>query len=257
MKIVVHDTGHSTSATICAAFAAGCGAEVHREQRENEADSIAFFYGVLRQNIRLFRTLADSKRDFLFCDNGYMRRGHFDGYYRITRNAWCHDGLGAPDHARLDNLSIEIKPWRKDGDIILVCPPIPEYCETWKLDGVEWQRRVVRRLRKVTKRPIVIRHKPTDPRADQDQPPLDEQLARTRALVAHDSNVALEAAIAGVPVFVTGPSPARALACDDVFKIETPYYPDNRREVLAVLAANQWTLAEMRDGTAQRALGVI
>jgi hypothetical protein len=52
---------------------------------------------------------------------------------------------------------------------------------------------------------------------------------------------------------VTGASPARAMWNTSLRDIERPIFGE-RHAWLAVLAANQWTLDEMRAGTAWRAL---
>ena len=68
------------------------------------------------------------------------------------------------------------------------------------------------------------------------------------------SNAAVEALLSGVPVFCTGPCAAYRMGKPDVTEIETPALPDDRERWARVLAANQWTLDEMADGTCWREL---
>jgi hypothetical protein len=58
----------------------------------------------------------------------------------------------------------------------------------------------------------------------------------------------VDALLAGVPVFCTAPCAAQTMGHTDPALIETPLYPDDRERWARVLAANQWTLDEMRDG---------
>jgi hypothetical protein len=206
----------------------------------------------MRGNKRLREHCRD--RTWYLADNGYLRAGHFDGYYRITKNAFLCSGEGQGDAARLHRLGVRVRPWRKSGEYVLLCVPPPLYCRAWGFDGEAWRKRIMTDLE--TDRPLRLSFKPgLDERCPPDQPSLEEQLARAWAVVTHDSNVAIDALIAGVPVFVTGKTPARRCGLTDVSRIETPLYSDEREAMLAVLAANQWTLAEFRDGTAARMLG--
>jgi hypothetical protein len=105
-------------------------------------------------------------------------------------------------------------------------------------------------------RPFVLRYKPGDQRADRNDPPLVEHLAKAWAVVTNDSNVAIEALVAGVPAFVTGRHPINALAERDLRLIEVPQRPGGRLEFMAMLAANQWTLEEFAAGVPHLALGL-
>lgn len=253
--ITVYDTGHPTSARICRAFADGAKAKIIEKAHKPRNDGKAVFvYGVMRGNNQLLHSCRKNKRTWYLCDNGYLRSGHFKGYYRITKNAFLCSGEGEGDFERLDRLNVELWPWRKTGSCVLVCVPPPLYCWAWKFDAWKWTERVTQEIRAATDRPIRFSYKPgLDDRA-KGLPPLEDQLSDAWAVVTHDSNVAIDALIYGVPVFVTGKTPARRCGLSDLSRIESPLYSEERREMLAVLAANQWTLAEFRDGTAWRAL---
>jgi UDP:flavonoid glycosyltransferase YjiC (YdhE family) len=76
--------------------------------------------------------------------------------------------------------------------------------------------------------------------APDDEVPFEEDLAEAFCVVTHSSNTAVEAILAGVPAFVLGQSAAQPFACNDLKMIEAPF----------VLADNQWTLKEIREGKA-------
>ena len=105
---------------------------------------------------------------------------------------------------------------------------------------------------KPSRRKIRIRYKPGDTRASNRS--IAEDLNNCHALVTHDSNIAVEAILAGVPVFVTGTSPAQVFGNVDVLTIREPRRDVDRWEWLSILANNQWTLNEIQDGMANETL---
>lgn len=239
----VYATEHVNSKTVCTAFAEGARLPLVPPQPIRPGAVI--MYGYLRG---LWPTLRQAKaegRAWLYLDNGYIRPGHFHGFYRATWCAYQHSGLGKPDFDRLKALDIDIRPWRK-GRHVLVCPPGDAYAEHHGFTAKGWLKETLATLKASTDREIVVRPKGT-PR------PLADDLADAHALVTHASNTAVDAALFGVPAFVNGPSPARALGNTDLREIERPVYGP-REEWAAVLAANQWSIAEMRAGTCWRQL---
>ena len=76
---------------------------------------------------------------------------------------------------------------------------------------------------------------------------------KAHALVTHSSNVAIEAACLGTPVFVAPTSAAAPVGRVDLADIEMPIYPD-REPWLAHLAYNQFSFEEIRSGEAWRML---
>lgn len=255
MPLSIYDTRHATSVAVCDAMRQGTGARIFHSKRGLADENDAFFYGVLRGNAKLRKHCVQEGRTYFLADNGYMRAHHFDGYYRITRNNFLHSGRGEPDYGRLERLGVRISPWQKRGDYIVIIVPAPAYNSAWRFDGDAWVRRVKGEMRGHTKRPFVLRRNPMlDRRCEPAQPGLQEQLSGAWAVVTHDSNVAIDALLMGVPVFATGESPARRLGNTDLTQIDSPMYSDEREDMLAVLAANQWTLDELRTGQAWRTL---
>jgi hypothetical protein len=105
-------------------------------------------------------------------------------------------------------------------------------------------------LQRHTARPIVVRRAP---QPGETAEPLAEALSKAHALVTPSSNVAIEAVVAGVPVFVSPSSAAAPVGLTDLSLIEAPVYPD-RDKWLAHLAYCQFSLEEMRSGAAWRML---
>lgn len=232
-----------TSPVWCEAFAKGCGGPVETD-------------GILRDrpvalfgSPRLWSLLTQARaegRTWWYGDKAYFGRGKF---YRITRNAFQHDGSGNAGPERFRRFGLSIAPWRTSGSHILVCPPGDRF---QRLHGVEdWLERTLETLKTYTDRPIRVRPKPRLIDGNSLAPDLED----CWALVTFMSNTAVEAVLAGIPVFVTGRSAASRMGLDDRSRIESPVMPDGREQWAWNLAANQWTLDEIRSGAAWRAIG--
>ena len=170
------------------------------------------------------------------------------GYYRVTRNAMQHDGTGNASSERWNRLGLNIAPWQKGGRHILVCPPSQKFGELLGFNAAAWLQTTLNTLKRHTDREIRVRAKKGN------ATPLDADLKDCHALVAHSSNAAVLALLAGVPVFCTAPCAAYRMGGADMSKIEMPVYPDDREQWAWNLADHQWTLEEMRHGLCWRML---
>jgi len=189
-------------------------------------------------------------RDWYYGDHGYFRRGR---YYRITRNAYQPDGtIGTCSRARFDQLHVNLAPAWTRGVSIVVCPNSPAYMSWFGIDAHQWCADLVLQLTHLTKRPIVVRWK-----VDAKLRPLYIDLHNAHLVVVFSSASAIEALAAGVPVCTLASWASSApMGITDLTQVESPYYPDlvQRDQFLFNLAHRQWTLEEMRNGTAWRAL---
>jgi hypothetical protein len=140
--------------------------------------------------------------DVLVCENGYVGRdAEGRQYYAIALGG--HNGAGryyVGGAERWERLGIALKPWRTDGEHVLVCPQ-----RGIGPPGVamprDWARDVVQRLGAFTGRRIVVRPHPGN------RPPersLSADLDGVWAMVVWSSNCATEALIEGVPAMVGG-----------------------------------------------------
>lgn len=235
----------SKSVRLIEAFAAGCGGRVSDVGARELAPGPAAFYGVRASFAHLIDQARADGRDWWLIDNSYFDVAR-ERQFRITRNAMQCDGLQAcwsgKGAARLAALGITVKPWRENGDHVLICPQSAEYMALVGWSG-SWIESVSAELRRHTSRPLRIRGK-------RDERPLAEDLRGAWALVTHSSAAAVEALLAGVPVLCTGRCVGRWMGTGDLSLVEDPPMPERREEWAAVLAENQWSEAEMRDGTA-------
>ena len=168
-----------------------------------------------------------------------------------------HDGFGNAGRERFQKFGLQIKPWRKDGRHIVITTQSALFYEA-RLGTTRdaWISQVINELHRHTDRDVVICVKPdasisgNAPAAESFEADLNDAWA----MVTYSSSTAVKAVLEGVPVFSLAASMVSCLGLDDLGRIEEPVYPDEREQVLWNLAANQWTLKEMRDGTCWRGL---
>ena len=256
MPVVCYPSpGKRKALKLCTAFAEGCGGRVAAAGSPRLAPGAAFFYGMTAHTLALIDRCRREGRDWYYADNAYyFGRG---SYFRVTRNAYQHDGSGPAGPARLRRFGLSVKPWREAGRHVLVTTQSELFYRLHLgLSRADWLADTVARLGSATGRPIEVCHKPVATRAHNAAAAagFEAALAGAHALVTHSSSTAVKALIEGVPVFCTGPCAASPMGRADLARIEAPHYPEDREAWLRVLAANQWTRQEMADGTCWRAL---
>lgn len=234
--------GELTSPKFGLAFALGCGGTVAHPTILRAGDFAAFCTPPVWS---LLRQAQAEGRGWYYGDHGYVGRGR---YFRITRNAYQHDGRGdaAPDRFRA--FGRRVQAWRTSGQHVLVCPNSETYFQLFGMTAAQWVRDTVAALQQVTDREIRVRWKTT-------AVPILSDLRDAWALVTFSSAAALDALIAGVPVFSLAPwSAAARMGRSSVAEIEAPAYPDDREPFLWNLAAQQFRLDEIASGYAWRVL---
>jgi hypothetical protein len=245
--IHVYCTSHPKNIRISKAFARGCGGKIVPPAPLRPGD--VFVYGRLRGLDDTLRKAQTKGRTWYYADNCYL--GRRNEHFRVTRCGYQHDGMGRAKPERWERLGLEIKPWRAAGKHVLVCPPDQLYGELWGIDVVKWRADVLKQLERATDRPIPVRDRSS---AKDPNRPLAADLAECWALVTCTSNVAVDALIAGVPVFCTHPCAAYDMGTPILGLIEEPVMREDRLRWAQVLAANQWTLPEMSSGLCWREL---
>lgn len=189
-------------------------------------------------------------------ENGYLGRGgtppkfdvHPEGpkpehYYSISLG-W-HNGrgrwhVGGPE--RFATLEVVLKPWRSDGEHILVCPN-RSFGVGEQVMQPDWAQRAADRVRRQTKRPVRIRAHPGN---NQPKRSLAEDLKGAWAVVVWSSSVALHSLVEGIPVFIEAPFQIvkGAGARGSVDSPETP----ERLPHFERMAWAQWTIEEISTG---------
>lgn len=193
----------------------------------------------------------------LVAENGYLGAGgtspkfdvHPGGprphHYYALAEGW-HNGRGpirVGTEDRFSRLGVELKPWRTDGEHVLVCPN-RAFGVGEQVMHPDWAERCAARLRKHTKRPVRIRAHPGN-----DEPkkaPLAADLEGAAAVVVWSSSVAQHALCLGIPVFIEAPFQILKGAGASG-SVTAPVCPD-RRAHFERMAWAQWTCAEIESG---------
>lgn len=206
-----------------------------------------------------------------------LRPRQIHPYYRVAVGGALGDDAdfgsenSPPDRwERLKSeFGIELKPYRTQGDHILVCGQVPMDASLRGVDVLEWLLDTAGAIRNVSSRPILIRlHPSTRWRYQQrvreafasvpgvtispGERTLAEDLGAAWACVTYSSGAAVDALIAGVPpICLSTAGLAYGLCSRDISDIERPKEPV-REQFLYNLAYSQWTPTELADGTAWR-----
>ena len=246
----VYATQHVISRTVCDSFARGVpGAQVVPAITLLDGD--VALYGLLRGTHEVLIAAKEKGRNWWYIDLGFIGRSNhynlkFDGYYRVSRNAYQSNCLGEYPSDRWELLETELKPWKRGGKHILVCPMSYNLAVHLNLDPKNWLKSIIEEISKYTDRTIMIKPKSSELT-------LEEALLDAHCIVGFDTNALVDAVISGIPAFNLGRSAVQSVALQDLSKIESPIYPDRKPWAYA-LAYNQFTLKEFRDGTCWRIL---
>ena len=146
-------------------------------------------WGNLRGNKGLLDALDYLDKDYFHIDHAYFGRGHDHKNYRVSVSSRF---AGPPQSILSDRLGklqfryfkdkVFLKPWRKTGDHILICPP----SRTSRIhrDSIDWLDIITTNLSRYTDRDVVIKEKSDDSTSAFDN---------AWAIITEESNVAIDA----------------------------------------------------------------
>jgi len=197
------------------------------------------------------------KKQIVVMETGYIKRGQDeDSYYAagfndINGNADFRNYKVPSD--RWEKLGVEMKPWSRRGDYILLCGQVPWDASVQHTDHIGWLSHMVSDIRKFSDREIIFRPHPLGPKYNllhttRSNASLDEDLSGAFCCVTFNSNAGVDAVLHGIPVFAFDRgSMVDGVANRNVIFIEDPKMPD-RTDWANSIAYAQWTLDEMREG---------
>lgn len=223
----------------------------HKEPVNN-----SMFWGFVNNNLEMVKKLESRKHNFWFADTPYF--GRFDNnnlkpnnhYWRLCKNQIHAKFIKDCKADRFEKFGMKIKAPTLKGSHILVCPSstgIHNY-----LENPKWTEDTIERLKRVTDRPIRLRHKPRGRGTSgpsEAKVPLSEDLKDAWACVTSCSISAVEAVCMGVPVFCDRQSFAEPMGNLHIEDIEDPYFA-GPEPWLYSLAYQQFTPEEIGNGTA-------
>ena len=240
---------------ILKSFVMGCGGQITYWDKTAENMTPVVVRGVTKRKV--MEACRARGRDFFYIDTGYFgntAKGKL--YHRITRNDVQYFGpvVDRPSD-RLALTGIGFRKFRP-GTNILLAPPSQKLLMMYDIDLETWLNTTIEEIKNHTDRPIVIRKKQSRTvRMTEDT--MEMALAQdVHCLVTFSSIAAGEALLLGKPAITLGPNAAAPLCSQSISEIENPKIPtlDEVKAWAANLAYNQFTEAEMRNGTAWRIL---
>lgn len=196
----------------------------------------------------------------------YLRYS-FDGVFPTT-GIYCDTQIDPTRWAKISrDLHINLKPYRTNGDHILLCLQRNGGWSMGTTNVLNWSAETILELRKYTDREIVIRPHPGDKlartyigdisnnpllknvRVSNPGASLVDDLKNCWAAVNYNSSPVVGAAIEGVPIFVTDVtrSQCREIANTDLSQIESPGMPD-RLPWVRRLSMFHWKFDELKSG---------
>jgi len=196
--------------------------------------------------------LFKNKKNFINIDKGYFSTRKKNSHWRFTVNSLQQNVLINYNNQKIDQFNISLRQWKNSGDYIIILAPscyaLELYCN--HTDIQRWCDEIKAKILQYTDRKIFVRFKDNKKQRD----PLLKYLDNCYATVGLQTLGSIESIVNGVPSINIAPSCLDILHNDKIENIENLSRPDNRYEWLNCLANNQFTLDEMKNGTALQAI---
>jgi hypothetical protein len=266
MKVRVYVSDNVAEIGVLQAFYDGCKADDKwiGSLDHYEPSDIAVVFGTYKKDVpvsyRRGHVVHEQERlglDTIIVETGYINRGaRADHHYAVGLNGLNgradFKNKNSPDD-RAGRFISNLKPWRKDGDHILMCGQVPWDASVQHINFQKWAQETAETIVGLTNRRIIYRPHPLA----KTQTPwgasesknywLEDDLENCWCVVTFNSNSGVDAIMAGIP----------SVACDEgsmimpvatgLGAINTPNKP-NRIQWLSDLCYAQWTPAEMMEG---------
>ena len=235
-------------------------------------DTIVAFQGLVRGTKAVHDVCISEGRDWYYFDQPYFFMKDYqqsdtgDRWYRVCKNNTQKNYIEKSNavNKRYDLLferlnkkcqdELTPKPWQYEGKHILVIPPSYHTAKWYGIDRIEWQNDIVKKLKKHTRKEIIVRQKFKNNAdwGDKVEKPLSEDLKDCYAMISFHSMCAVHAVMAGVPSFCSEHSPAYpvSLGLNELDQIKDPLYTGERRDWVKSLMCAQFTETEMMKGQA-------
>jgi hypothetical protein len=264
--------GALNSSPVFDAFHAGANALGHDVvvNGDNGIDVIwsVLWNGRMSPNRIIWEKNVSQSKPTIVLEVGGIKRGTTwkVGLNGINRTAYF--GEQDNDRTRADSLGLVCKPWRSNGDFILICGQHDKSLQWQDMPSMSnWFMQTYREIRKHTDRPIVFRPHPRcrlphielglkhvyrqEPvKIGSSYDDFDMGFDNVHCTISWSSNPGIHSIIAGVPAFVSTSSLAYPVANDIDFlhDIERPMMPEDRQQWLNDYAHTESTVEEISQG---------
>ena len=221
-----------------------------------------------RQKKNNKRSLVVDSNLFLYVDNKnplHYLRYSFDGVFPTTGFYFDQDVDPTRWQQISKDLNLKLKPWRSNGNHILLCLQRNGGWSMQGLDSVNWMDQTIMDIRKYSNRPIVVRAHPGDKKIKSilkinhknvflsTKEKLTDDLIGAWATVVYNSSPSVASIIEGVPAFLTDSVPQHSQSFDvsntNISNIENPTMMD-RQAWIEKLSMCHWKFDELKSGKA-------
>jgi len=262
--------GALNSKPVFDAFHRGCqslGYDVGFNTTDGDVDVIwsVLFHGRMSGNRAIWERALEKSKPVVVLEVGGIKRGTT---WKVGLNGINGDAFfsnGGHDSVRANLLGLSLKPWRTDGENILLCGQHDKSYQWNLLPSMErWVAETIENIRHYTDRLIVFRPHPRCPvrgieRQFKDvtrQPPrhipgtyddFDMKFGNTYCTVSWTSNPGIHSVIEGVPSYTSPSSLAWDVSIKSLTNLDNPPTPD-RQQWLNDYAHTEWTVDEIAQG---------
>ena len=223
------------------------------------------WHGRMAKNKPIWDNAFKKGKPIIVLEVGGIQRGTTwkVGLNGINRDAFFGDA--GSDSRRCDLLNLRLKPWRTDGEYILLCGQHDRSQQWNMLPSMErWVVETIENIQSYTDRPIIFRPHPRCPVTDVErrfknvirQNPrhlpntyddFDMEFDNIYATVSWTSNPGIHSVIEGVPSYTSPSSLAWPVSIKSLTNLNNPPLPD-RQQWLNDYAHTEWTLEEISQG---------
>jgi hypothetical protein len=237
---------------------------------EYTESDVSVIFGFFKKKIALSiprgMVFAEQRKrglDVVVLETGYINRGdgptnHYAAGLNGLNGRADFRNTNMPSD-RAEKLQLTLKPWKKEGEFILLAGQVPWDASVDHIDMVEWLKSTIINIKKYTSKSIIFRPHPLA-----NLPPFEgciystnsllHDLDQAHAVVCFNSNIGVDSVLDGVPIFIGDDgSMVKSIANTDLTLLDKPLLND-RRQWLNDIAYSQWTPAEMSDGYAWKHL---
>ena len=160
-KPIVIYTDHEINKEVCYNFAIGSNSLMCHVNNFKDFEKTIATYGYRRGTGEVLRNV----KNFYYMDHGYFKQSkrkfvknkvhkiELDGYFRIVRNNYWHNGSGNKPEDRFKKLHLDIKDTKKSGEYIILSEPVPEAAEYYNL--INWTENTIKEIQKISDRKII------------------------------------------------------------------------------------------------------
>ena len=162
---VVIYTDHKINKILCYNFALGSNSLMCHVDNFMDYSKTIVTYGYLRGTGEIINKV----KNFYYIDHGYFKQSsrsfennkvkvlNTNGYFRVVKNNYWHNGLGSKPNDRLNKLNLEFKDINKSGKYIILSEPTIEASNYYNLHN--WTNTTINTIKKYSDREIILHNR--------------------------------------------------------------------------------------------------